>query len=133
RNGDAHPLHIVRLRQHIQRHEATVAPAPDPEARPVDVRQPTDRARRSRLILRLDDTQLFVDDLAPRLAARARPTVVDAGEDVAALREHLVPEVVLPTPVVGHELRARPTVDIEEDGIAHPTPRPRPLPRLPVP
>src|SRR6266516_6064731 len=117
RDGDAHPVHIGRLRQHIQRHETTVAPAPNADARRVDIRQPADGARGSRLVLRLDDTQLLVDNLAPRFAARARATVVDARYDVPALREHLTPEVVLSTPVVGHGLRAGPTVDIEEDGI----------------
>src|SRR5207245_10835932 len=62
--------------------------------------------------------RLLVNDLPPRFPARARAAVVDARHEVAALREHLIPEVVLPAPVVGHRLRTRAPVDIEEDGMA---------------
>src|SRR5439155_6429378 len=94
------------------------APAPDPDPRRVHVRQPADRARRRGLVLRLDHAHLPIDQLAPGATPRAGATIVDAGHDVAALRQHLVPEIVLPAPGVRDRLRSGPAIDIKKDGIA---------------
>src|SRR6266550_3717226 len=53
-----------------------------------------------------------------RPTARARAAIVDARHDVAALRQHLIPEIVLPAPRIRDRLGARAPVHVEEHGIA---------------
>src|SRR5207237_8106654 len=111
-------IDVGRLGDDVQRNEAAVTPAPDADPRRVNVREPANRASGGRLIVRLDDAHLLVNDLAPRAAARAGPAVIDARDDVAALRQHLIPQIVRTAPTIRHGLRARAAINGKEYGIA---------------
>src|SRR2546429_7298717 len=113
-----HRTEAGRWGKAFKRKDPAVAPAPDSNPGRIDVREPANRAGRGRLIVGLDDAHLFVDDLAPRAPPRARPAIVHARDDVAVLREHLIPQIVRTAPAVRHRLRTRAAVDTEEHRIA---------------
>src|SRR3954453_10881778 len=83
------------LEERVEAHEPAVAPAPDADARGIDVRSLTQRARSDRLIAGLQHAQLAVDRLSPLTAQRCRSAmVVDARHQKSPLGEHQMPQIV---------------------------------------
>ncbi len=62
------------------------------------------------MVLRFEFAELGVGRRAERLAARARPPVVDGDDDVAQVGQGLVPEEIAAFPTVHDRLRTRPAV-----------------------
>ena len=88
-------------------------------ARGIDEGPLANLARGRGLVRRGQDADLPVDRLAPGAAAwRGGTPVVDAHHDVAALRQHLVPQGVVATPAVEDGLARRLAVDVDEQGVA---------------
>src|SRR5207302_5450130 len=94
------------------------APAPDADPVGIDVRLRAKPAGRGDLIRRLVPTEVEVSLLLEPGAPRAGAAIVDARDEVAVCRQHLVPQVARATPAVGHRLGARPAVHGHQLGIA---------------
>src|SRR5207248_2071600 len=91
---------------------------PYAHTRRVDVRALRDRPRCRRLIGAGEYADLSIYRLAPGAAAwRWRAAIVDAGNDVAFLREHQMPEVLRTAPRVLDRLSGGLTVHVEQHGI----------------
>ena len=103
---DAHAdLIDVRIpEQRLQRARSAAAPTPDRDPRGVEVGPgPRERAHGIGLLVGREYSDLPVHHFAPGPAfGRRRAAVVHAGDDVAQVRDHVVPQLARPAPPLRH-------------------------------
>ena len=118
-NCDTHRVDLGVSEEEVQCHRTAATPAPNADALAVDERELLEhRLDPRRLVGRGENADLPVNRLAPLAAARRRgATVVEAGDDVALLREEQVPHPGAPPPSVQDRLPGGLAVDIDQQRI----------------
>ena len=118
-DGHAHGVEFRVAEESVQRHGAAAAPTPRADTLAVDYGEGVEhRPDTGRLVHRREDSDLTVDRLAPLAAARGRrAAIVEAGHQVAALREQQVPQVSAASPAILHRLACGLTVDVHQERV----------------
>src|SRR5205085_9896661 len=114
--GDAEFVRVT-VRERVRGHEAAVAPAPDADARRVNVRLTLEPVE---AVLQVAHFQFaeFLIERPSRLNALVRGGAIVADpDDVTFLGEHLMPEVRDAAPSVVHLRRLRPRIGELKDWI----------------
>ena len=109
----AHGIELRVAEKSVQGHGAAAAPAPRADTLRVDEGEGVEHGPDTGcLIHRREDADLTVDRLAPLAPARGgRAAIVEAGHQVAALRQQQVPQISSASPAVLHRLACGLTVD----------------------
>src|SRR6185369_12363157 len=103
-------LERLAVRQCIARHETTVAPSPNPNARAIDVRLALQPRHTIFEISQLELTEVFVDGPRRIHTFAARRAVIANPDDVTLLGQQLMEHVRLRTPAVSDLRRVWSTV-----------------------
>ena len=111
----------------VEAHAAPAAPAPHADPSRVRVGPEFEQsAHARRLILRRKNAHLSEGQLAPLTPARdRRAAVFNAGDDVALLRQHPMPQPAAPSPSVAHGLTRRLTIHVDQQRMLYGRIQPR--------
>src|ERR1051326_5337244 len=111
-DGASRDSHLERLavRQCIARHEPTITPAPDTNARAVNVRLALQPRHTIFEIAQFELAEIFINRPRRFHPLAARGAIVTDPDDVALLRQQLMKHVSLRTPTIPHLRRMWTTV-----------------------
>ncbi len=116
--GHPDPIDVGVTKHRLQRARSAAAPAPDRDARRVEiVARSREGTHRVRLLSARQNADRAVDHFSPRAAARRRrAAIVHGGHYVALIRDHVLPQVT-PAPGVLGRLTRRLAVDVHQQRI----------------